>query len=157
MNFFTIPWKCLDLDTIEHIPEKTKPKTAFKPQKSFAQALNSNVCDIPFSQLPKPVIKGDLSSIEIPEDEYEACLEDCKHNLHGRIIWPKGSTPLTVVALRKKLSAAWKDLGRWGVSFIGKGYYEFCFSNVEDLRRVRSVGSWNLAPGLLRLFANKGF
>jgi len=80
-------------------------------------------------------------------------LEACKHNLHGRIIWPKGSTPLTVVALRNKLSAAWNDLGRWGVSFIGKGYYEFYFSNVEDLRRVRFVGSWNLEPGLLKLFA----
>jgi len=99
------------------------------------------------------VIKGDKTSITILEEEYEAGLDTCKHNLHGRIFWPKGSTAFTVVALRKKLALAWKDLGRWGVSFIGKGYYEFCFSSVEDLRRVRSVGTWNLEPGLLKLFA----
>jgi hypothetical protein len=47
----------------------------------------------------------------------------------------------------------WKDLSKWGVSSLGKGYYEFVFSTLEDVRRVRSIASWNLNPGLLRLFA----
>jgi hypothetical protein len=36
---------------------------------------------------------------------------------------------------------------------LGKGFYEFAFSSLEDVRRVRSVASWNLNPGLLKLFA----
>lgn len=46
---------------------------------------------VPISQLPQPCKKGDGIAIEIPEDEYIAGLEECNHNLHGRIIWPKGS------------------------------------------------------------------
>lgn len=76
----------------------------------------------------------------------------CKNNLHARVIWPKGSTPLTVAALIEKLKPAWKDLGPWGATSIGKGYYEFVFSSIEDARRVRSVNSWFLNLGHLKLF-----
>lgn len=99
MAAFNIPWKCLDFD-----PAPPKPVTIqTKPQKTFAQAL-SNICDIPDSQLPQAVIKGDELAIQIPEHEYEAGLAACKHNLQGRVIWPKGTTPLTAVALKSKLS-----------------------------------------------------
>lgn len=129
-----------------------KPSTTTNTQsKTFAQAL-SNICDIPSSQLPQPVLKGDNFAIEIPEEEYEAGMETCKFNLHARIIWPKGATPLTVYALRSKLSSMWKGLSKWGVSSIGKGFYEFIFSNLEDLKRVRSSASWNLNSGVLKLF-----
>jgi len=50
------------------------------------------------------VIKGDGLAIQILEEEYSAGMDACKLNLHGRIIWPKGSTPLTVIALKAKLS-----------------------------------------------------
>jgi hypothetical protein len=83
-------------------------------------------------------------------------MDACKHNLHGRIVWPKGATPLTVLDLKKKLSLIWKNLARWGITSLGKGYYEFCFSSLEDVRRVRSVVSWNLEPGYLKLFAWSG-
>jgi len=33
-----------------------------------------------------------------------------------------------------------------------KGYFELSFSSIVDLRRVRPVGSWNLNPGILKLF-----
>jgi hypothetical protein len=122
------------------------------PQKTFAQAL-TNICDIPLSQIQQPVVKGDRLAIEIPEAVYEAGLEACKHNLHGRILWPKGSTPLSVVALKAKLALIWKDLSTWGIISLGKGYYEFTFSSLEDVRRVRSFPSWNLNPGLLKFFA----
>jgi len=79
-------------------------------------------------------------------------METCKHNLHGRIIWPKGSTPLTAVALKAKLSQIWKGLACWGITSIGKGFFEFSFSTLEDVRRVRSTASWNLNPGYLKLF-----
>jgi hypothetical protein len=77
----------------------------------------------------------------------------CKHNLQARIIWPKGATPLAIFSLCNKLSILWKNLSRWGVSSLWKGYYEFTFSCLEDVKRVRSVPSWNLNPGVIKLFA----
>jgi hypothetical protein len=153
MVSFNIPWKCLDLEseptkTIINQPNLNQPKTP----KTFVQAL-SNVCDIPLSQLPQPVVKGDRLAIEIPEVAYQVGLDACKHNLHGRILWPKGSSPLSVVALKAKLSSVWKDFSKWGLISLGKGFYEFTFSTLEDVRRVRSVPSWSLNPGLLKLFA----
>jgi hypothetical protein len=56
------------------------------------------------------------------------------------------------VALKEKLKPIWKDLAPWGVTSIGKGFYEFVFSSIEDARRVRSVSSWLLNPGYLKLF-----
>jgi len=88
---------------------KNAPLTHQKQTKSFAQAV-SNLCDIPSSQLPQRVLKGDNFSISIPEEEYLVGLETCKYNLHARIIWPKGSSPLTVQALCSKLLVLWKDL-----------------------------------------------
>jgi hypothetical protein len=95
-----IPWPCL-----QSLPSKplSPPKSSIPTQqKSFALAL-SNVCDIPLSQLPKPCVKGDRWSIAIPEEEYLAGIDACKHNLHGRIFWPKGVTPLSLDSLKSKL------------------------------------------------------
>jgi len=36
---------------------------------------------------------------------------------------------------------------------LGKGFYEFSFLCLEDMRYVRSISSWNLNPGNLKLFA----
>lgn len=49
-------------------------------------------------------MKSDKFAIPVPEDEYLAELETCKYDLYGRVIWPKGTTPLIVVALKKKLT-----------------------------------------------------
>jgi hypothetical protein len=147
MHSFSIPWPCLDASSTPQIKPIPPPKT----QKSFAQAL-TNVCNIPLSQLPQPCIKGDRLAISIPDDEYLVGLNVCKHNLHGRVVWPKGTTPLTVVALKNKLTPIWKDLAPWGITSLGKGFYEISFSSLEDVRRVRSVASWNLEPGFLKLF-----
>ncbi|KAK2455694.1 hypothetical protein QL285_003121 [Trifolium repens] len=145
-----IPWPCLLSHPFKPLsPPKTSSPTQ---QKTFAQALN-NVCDIPLSQFPKPCVKGDRWSIAIPEEEYLAGVDACKHNIHGRIFWPKGVTPLSLDSLRSKLAVVWKAIGKWGIISLGKGYYEFSFSSLEDMRSVRSVSSWNLAPGMLKLFA----
>jgi len=148
---FSIPWKCLDVDEPISIVPKTNPKPKPFAQKTFAQVL-SNVCDIPDSQLPRPTLKGDKFSILIPDDEYDIGLDCCKYNLHARVIWPKGATPLTAMTVKEKLKPAWKDLSPWEVTSIGKGYYEFVFTSIEDARRVRSVNSWLLNPGILKLF-----
>ncbi|KAI5439779.1 hypothetical protein KIW84_025235 [Lathyrus oleraceus] len=106
-----IPWNCLvDFEKpFEHTilaPNLTNPKSP----KSFVDAVN-NVCDIPLSQLPKSYVKGDRITISIPEEEYQIGLEACKHNLHGLVIWQKGSTPLIVATLKTKLSTFWKSIG----------------------------------------------
>lgn len=44
-------------------------------------------------------------------------MEACKNNLHARIIWPKGSSPLSVVGLNEKLIQVWKNLGPWERAF----------------------------------------
>lgn len=155
---FLIPWPCLVSDTDPPISNNNITKVIPSPvtvtkkqQKTFAQAL-SNVCDVPISQLPQPCKKGDDVAIEIPEEEYIAGLEECNHGLQGKMIWPKGSTPVSIDKLRSKLLILWKSIGKWGITSIGKGFYEFTFSSLEDLRRVRSVGSWSLNPGVLKLF-----
>jgi hypothetical protein len=147
-----VTWPCLQ--SPQSSPSKSSPRpftTITRQQKTFAQAV-SNICDIPLSQLPKPYRKGDNRSIQIPDEEYEAGLVDCKYNLHGRIILSKGPSPVSVESVRSKLAVLWRTLGRWGVTSIGKGFYEFFFSSIEDMHRVRSVGSWSLNPGILKLF-----
>lgn len=93
-----------------------------------------------------------MLSITILEEEHQARVEAYKHNMHGRILWPKGSKLLLVQDLRTKLGLHWKELGKFGIISLGKGLFEFTFSSLEDVRRVRSSGSWNLSPGLLKLF-----
>lgn len=137
---FMIPWPCLYEPPIKSNPKPDDPKPQPKPIKCFAQAL-TNVCDIPTSELPQPIIKGDGVSISIPDDDYVIGTETCKHNLHARIIYPKGSTPLLVFSLRAKLSSS-----------LGKGYFEFAFSSLEDLKRVGSIVSWNLNVGFIKFF-----
>lgn len=120
--------------------------------KTFTQAVNG-VCDIPISQLPQPIIKGNRLSINILEDEYQTTVEACKHNLHGRILWPKGEKLLPILMIRNKLMAIWKDLGKWGVISLRKGFFEFTVLSLEDVRRVCASGVWSLSPGLLKLFS----
>jgi len=127
---FTVPWPCLYSEPISTVkPTSKKDPTPLTHQKTFAQAL-SNVCDIPLSQLPQPCMKGDHFAIAIPDDEYEAGMEESKFILHGRIIWPKGSSLVTIDNLRSKLVVLWKSIGRWGVTSIGKGFYDFTFSSL---------------------------
>ncbi|XP_019435277.1 PREDICTED: uncharacterized protein LOC109341759 [Lupinus angustifolius] len=35
---------------------------------------------------------------------------------------------------------------------LGRGYYDFSFSSLEDMRSVCAVGAWSLSPGFLRLY-----
>ncbi|GAU38059.1 hypothetical protein TSUD_146170 [Trifolium subterraneum] len=99
MATFDISWKCLATDSqpTKTIIDQTKDQP--KAQKTFAQAL-TNICEFSLSQIPQPVVKGDRLAIQIPEDDYIAGIDACKHNLHGRIIWPKGSTLLSVVVVK---------------------------------------------------------
>ncbi|XP_058763484.1 uncharacterized protein LOC131636917 [Vicia villosa] len=132
-------------------PNLATIKTPLVP-KTFASIVSNNVCDIPFSQLPQACVKGDRLAITIPEEEYKLGVEACKHHLHGRVVWSKGATPLTVVNLKSKLMTMWPSIEKWGITSLGKGFFEFAFSSLEDVQRVRSVSTWSLPQGILKLF-----
>lgn len=108
--------------------------------KSFAETVD-NVCNIPFSQFPIPCVKGDHLAIGIPEYEYKHGVEAYKHNLHGIVVWSKCCIPLTVVPMRLKLSRLWKSIIKWGITSLGKGFFKFSFSCLEDVHIVRSVNA----------------
>jgi hypothetical protein len=55
--------------------------------------------------------------------------------------------------LKERILKFWKTNEQWSIVSLGKGYYEFIFSSLDDLSAVRSLGFWNLSPGLLMTFA----
>jgi hypothetical protein len=120
--------------------------------KSFAQAL-SNSCNFTASELSKPCLKGEQISIKISEDAYLKGVLDCQNVLHGRFTLPKGSSPVRFPDLKARILKFWKTNAPWSMVSLGKGYFEFNFSSLDDLSAVRSIGFWNLSPGLLRTFA----
>lgn len=140
------------------VPEIAKIVNGFSVQKevpkskTFASVVSNSICDIPLSQFPIPCIKGDRLAITIPEEEYKLGLEACKHHLHGRVIWSRGASPLTLSNLRSKLMEHWASIGKWGVTSLGKGVYKFAFSSLEDVQRARSVNTWSLPNSVLKLF-----
>jgi hypothetical protein len=148
-----LPWSFLNnTKAAASAPTKTITTETSPQRKSFAQALN-NACHVPIQNFPKPCLKGDRLSIKIPEESYQAGLERCKNNLHGRLIMAKGDKPLRLNELREKLIQAWAPVEQWQITPLGKGFYEFYFQSREDLNRIWSIGTWNLKPGLLRLSA----
>ncbi|XP_058766038.1 uncharacterized protein LOC131639570 [Vicia villosa] len=46
----------------------------------------------------------------------------------------------------------WPSIGKWGITSLRKGFYEFAFSSLEDVQRVRFVNAWSLSQGVLKLF-----
>jgi hypothetical protein len=131
-----LPWSFLNnTKAAASAPTKTITTETSPQRKSFAQALN-NACHIPIQNFPKPCLKGDRLSIKIPEESYQAGLERCKNNLHGRLIMAKGDKPLRLNELREKLIQAWAPVEQWQITPLGKGFYEFYFQSREDLNRI---------------------
>lgn len=99
------------------------------------------MCDISFSQLPRHCIKDDELAISISKEEYAIGLESCKSHLHGRLLLTKGANPIKIEALKSKLQYLWHLAGMWDLISLGKGYYEFSFSSIEDSKRIQSQPS----------------
>ena len=53
-------------------------------RKSFAQAVVVD-CDSQVTQLPPPVVLGDIVQIRIAQEVYEAEFKGCNTHLHGRV------------------------------------------------------------------------
>jgi len=41
----------------------------------------------------------------------------------------------------------WKIVGQWKMLSLGRGYYEFSFASLADLRAIWALGTINLKPG----------
>lgn len=132
-------------------PPETAVVEKISSTKKFAQALSAS-CDIHLNNLPPKVYIGDTVSVKISQDEYESGLEACRSNLHGRLTLHKGDPPLTTKALKLKLCDLWPSLKNWSVIPLGKGFFEFKFHSVEDMRKILALRVVNLQPGILRFY-----
>ena len=115
-------------------------------KRTFAQILN-NVCDIPLSQLHSPYIKGYNLGANCWRSLFcwfgEVQKSFAKIICMG-ILLKKRDKPLTHLDLCKKLDLTWKHLGQWKAISLDKRFYEFAFSSLEDMRRVKEVRVWDL-------------
>jgi len=120
------------------------------PTKSLAAALacQNTIDDRPF---PIPCIKGDALSICIGQEEYNRGVEECKNALRARLTLYKGEKSYFARDLSTKLGKLWKTMAAWKMVPLGKGYYDFHFDSVEDLRKIWAAGTINLKLGLIRL------
>jgi len=62
----------------------------------------------------------------------------------------KGDPPLTTQALKVKLGNLWPNLNNWNLIPLGKGFFEFNFSTIEEMRQIWALGVVNLKPGFMR-------
>jgi len=137
----------LDSKTDKPVDTTVKPPAA---TKSFAQALSGEPSGESFlAQLPPKIVMGKSVRVKISRATYESALAACKTHLHGRVILRKGDTPLTTQALKVKLNNQWPHLQNWSLIPLGKGFFEFNFSTIEEMRRIWSLNTVNLNPGLL--------
>lgn len=44
------------------------------------------------------------------------------------------------------------SVGKWSITSLGKEFFEFVFSSLEDCQRVWSMNAWTLSQGVLKLF-----
>ena len=104
-------------------------------KKCFTQVV-SHTCDIQLSQFPPRTFKSDSMSIKISQGEYESGIRECKRSLHGRLTLQKGDPSIATRHLHKKLSNLLEEIKNWKIISLGKGFFEFKFISVEDMRRV---------------------
>jgi len=76
-------------------------------------------------------------------------LTECQNALRARLTLRKGDKPYITRDLRTKLGKIWKTTAKWKMVPLGKGYYDFHFELVDDLRKIWATGTINLKPGLL--------
>lgn len=79
--------------------------------KTFVSVV-ANICNIPLNQLV-PCMKGHRLITTISEEECKLGLEARKHNLHGKNLWPKGSTMIILATIRAKLTTQWLSIAKW--------------------------------------------
>jgi len=143
---YMCPWPCVS-DTVN----STIMIATTVPTKSFAATLGGKNSTTDIDPLPTPCIKGDALSIRIGHDEYKRRLAECKNALRATLPLTKGDKPYTTRDLSTKLGKIWKTTAKWKMVPLSKGYYDFHFELVDDLRKIWAAGTINVKPGFLRL------
>ncbi|CAI8588030.1 unnamed protein product [Vicia faba] len=133
-------WQC--------VADSSEMETQAATRKTFAQILAPRK-EIHPPSLVKPCLKGDSICIKISQDEYVKGAEECKFNLHERVVTAKGQRALTAKEIIEKLNAVWKLFAPWRLTTLGKGFVEIWFASEEDKRRAWSMDSYNLRPGII--------
>ena len=90
--------------------------------------------------------------IKITQEEYESGIADCRMNLHGRVTLNKNDPPLTTQAFKLKLSSFWPNLLNWTIIPLEKGFFEFKFGSIEDMRKIWALGIVNLNYSILGFY-----
>jgi len=131
------------------VPQAVTTGSGSAPPLSFAAALAGTTVndDRPF---PNPCIKGDALSIKICQEEYRNGVEDCRKVLRARLTLNKGEKPYSARDLNSKIGNIWKTSAGWKMVPLGKGFYDFHFESMEDLKKIMAAGTVNIKPGLLR-------
>jgi len=145
-------WQTELASTVKPPTIVVEPANKNPPTKSFAQALVAATVTDNSTSLPTPVIRGETLCIHISQETYARGVAVCKRNLRGRLILNKGDKPYGSREVLTKLQHLWTNIGPWKMTPLGKGYFEFYFASYDDLRTVWAKGTFNLKPGLLRLF-----
>jgi hypothetical protein len=70
--------------------------------------------------------------------------------LRARLTLNKGDKPFFARDLSAKIGKIWKTMTGWKMVPLGKGFYDFHFESMEDLKKIWAAGTVNLKPGLLR-------
>lgn len=151
-----IPWSVLQPNpSISKAVSSLELPSKTIASRSFADVLHGTkpASTLILQSLPKPCLKGDDVCVRIPEAAYLEGLSKCQNHLHGRVILPKGSSPIKVLELKARLSKLWALADSWNLVSLGKGYFEFSFNSAADLQKLRCSPSFNLHPGILRLFS----
>lgn len=77
--------------------------------------------------LPMPYVKEDMVTIQINEDGYVVGIENCKLQLHNKIVLNKEDKPSTYLKFCLKILKSWTFFGSWKSIPLGNGFYEFKF------------------------------
>jgi len=114
----------------------TAVSTPAPPLRSFAQALVASHNKVTNITMPQPVIHGDTLSIRISQPIYEKGIDVCKRNLRCRLVLNKGDKPYASKEIEDKLKKQWKTAAPWTLLSLGRGFYEFFFTNETDMQTV---------------------
>jgi len=82
--------------------------------------------------------------IRIYQEEYKKGLYEVQNALRGRLTLSTGDNSYSVHNLVTKLGKLWKTGGKWKMVSLGKGYFDFHFDVIEDIRQIWTAGTINL-------------
>ena len=110
----------------------------------WAQRINGHICIGDYRQrfvnsdsLQLTVIEGDALWIETIKDKYINCINDCKWNLHGRLVLNK--------------IKHWQIVEPWKIIPFCLGFHELSFGTFKDMSLASPIATINIKSRVLHL------